>query len=437
MDTDTVTYEESAERMRSLLKTGLLKTTDLHDNPERFFLAHRLLAEYAPRVGPGFWIRFTVHHNLCGGTVLAVGSDEQIKEHMAGELDGKLGCFALTEKLAGVNSGLIVNTVADYDVSSETFNLRSVDPGATKNWISQGLVADKAVVIADLRIAGKSYGPHAFVTELRKDGELVKGVVHGDMGKKSVGNDLDNAWLAFDNVKLPKKALLNRFCDIEGSEYVQKVKGVPVFYMIGQRLFTGRVAVAQAALEFRRAVFKQTKRFCDNKDCWSPGGNRPLSSIPQLARVFERNDANMAVLDTFVGKCEAQLAEALRSQKLPSAELVEAIAVAKVKCVEDSIELIHVLKNEVGSYALMKGTGFEQADFLTCCKFAEGDSRILMQKMARDRLKLFKKKETDVPEAQYNDEQKVCKELLATDETDFDLTTKLAHAVIARVMAEL
>jgi acyl-CoA oxidase len=57
---------------------------------------------------------------------------------------------------------------------------------------------------------------------------------------------------------------------------------------------------------------------------------------------------------------------------------------------EDSIALCHALKQEVGSYALMAGTGFEQFDFLQCCKFAEGDSRywfltrILMQKMARD-----------------------------------------------------
>jgi acyl-CoA oxidase len=59
-----------------------------------------------------------------------------------------------------------------------------------------------------------------------------------------------------------------------------------------------------------------------------------------------------------------------------------------VKAVEESIEIAHRLQNEVGSYALMAGTGFDQKDFLTCCKFAEGDSRILMQKMSRDRLKV-------------------------------------------------
>jgi len=42
---------------------------------------------------------------------------------------------------------------------------------------------------------------------------------------------------------------------------------------------------------------------------------------------------------------------------------------------------------QVGSYALMHGTGFELMDMLLCCKFAEGDSRILQLKLARDRLK--------------------------------------------------
>ena len=42
-------------------------------------------------------------------------------------------------------------------------------------------------------------------------------------GMKTVANDLDNARVWFDNVQLPKSALLNKFCDInENNEYVQK-----------------------------------------------------------------------------------------------------------------------------------------------------------------------------------------------------------------------
>merc|ERR1711871_1807564 len=66
-------------------------------------------------------------------------------------------------------------------------------------------------------------------------------------------------------------------------------------------------------------------------------------------------------------------------------------SVTKIKCIEVAIETVHKLRLEVGSYALMWGTGFELVDMLLCCKFAEGDSRILQQKLARDRLLALKK----------------------------------------------
>ena len=42
------------------------------------------------------------------------------------------------------------------------------------------------------------------------DGKLVAGITNGDMGLKTIGNDLDNAWIAFTNVRVPKAALLSR-----------------------------------------------------------------------------------------------------------------------------------------------------------------------------------------------------------------------------------
>lgn len=388
MNIETITYEQSSARLRRIVQSGLLLHTDLNQRPERFFLAHRLLAERTPRLGPGFWIRFTVHYNLCMGTVLALGSPEQVKTLSDIQQKGQIGCFSLTEKFAGVNSGMIVNTTAEWDETTKEFVLNSASEGSKKNWISQGLVADKTVVLADLFVRGKRHGPHAFLMDLRVDGEVVPGVLHGDMGAKTVGNDLDNAWIKFDNVRLPKTAMLNRYADIDEntSEYIQKVKGLPAFHMIGQRLFSGRVAVAQAALAFRRELFRTTREYTDNKKCWSPRGETFLSSIPQLDALYQEAEENDRLLQEFVYACELDLSASLRNDTAPSLSLVEAIAVAKVKAVEDSISLTHRLKNEVGSYALMKESGFGQTDFLQCCKFAEGDSRILMQKMARDRM---------------------------------------------------
>ena len=139
-------HETSAQRMRELVKSGLLRHTDLRDRPDRFFEAHRLLARRAVSEGPGFWIRFTVHYNLCYGTVLAVGNEDQIAALDDVEALGKLGCFALTEKRAGVQSGLVVETSATFDAATQEFVLNSPNQGAFKNWISQGHVADQAVV---------------------------------------------------------------------------------------------------------------------------------------------------------------------------------------------------------------------------------------------------------------------------------------------------
>jgi hypothetical protein len=55
----------------------------------------------------------------------------------------------------------------------------------------------------------------------------------------------------FDQVRVPGSALLSRYAEVRqeqqggAAQYVQKVQGMPVFHMIGQRLFTGRVAVSE------------------------------------------------------------------------------------------------------------------------------------------------------------------------------------------------
>jgi len=387
-------HETSANQLRDMVKTRLLKFTDLRDDPEKFFEAHKLLAGHATRLGPGFWIRFTVQYNLFAGTILALASEEQLSILDKMHDDGHLGAFGLTERFAGVNSGLVVNTTAEWNEEKGVFVLNSKDDGAFKNWISQGITCDKLVVMANLFVNGKSVGPHAFVTDFRRDGKVVDGITFGDMGIKTVGNDLDNAWLKFENVEMPRDALLNRYADIDEKtgEYGTKVKGIRPFDMIGQRLFTGRVAVAQAALTFRDKLFEQTKHYSDNKKCWAPKGEQPvLSDIPQLKALYKETEQEAGRIQHFVDSCQADLCETLRQDKMPSLELVEAIAVAKVAAVEMSIDHCFRLKQEVGSYALMGGTGFEQMDFLQCCKFAEGDSRILMQKMARDSFRMYQK----------------------------------------------
>jgi acyl-CoA oxidase len=289
--------------------------------------------------------------------------------------------------LAGVNSGLVVETTAEF-VNGE-FVINTPTAGAAKNWISQGLVADDAVVIANLTVNGKSYGPQAFMVQLRdaNSGELLPGVTAVDMGEKTVGNDLDNARLTFKNFRVKRETLLCRYLTVDGNGNVSQPSGnKKSMEMIGQRLFTGRVAVAQTALSFAESVFTRTKQFADKKACWSPDPSRrpPLSEVPQIRAIFAEGFTNLKRLERFMSRIESELSACLRTDRIPPVKLQQAIAVGKVKSVETAISLCFALKQEVGSYALMASAGFGQLDFLQCCKFAEGDSRILMQKMARD-----------------------------------------------------
>jgi acyl-CoA oxidase len=302
-----------------------------------------------------------------------LGGPEQLAQLTVMQQKGQLGCFALTEKLAGVNSGLVVQTTATWDKNQQAFILNSPTEGSHKNWISQGLTATKAAVIADLRVDGKSYGPHGFLVNLRDDvtGNLMPSVTVGDMGRKTTGNDLDNAWIKFDRFLIHKSSLLNRYGDIVDDRYVQKTKEKMRIEIIGQRLLTGRIAIAQAALQFCMRLYEQTRFYTQKKKCWSPGGEVMLGSIPHIAALYTEADQTLAMLHEFCLAVERELSKCLTQGSIPNARLVEAVAVAKIAAVENAILLAFRLKQEVGSYALMGGTGFEHLDFLTCCKFAE------------------------------------------------------------------
>jgi len=435
-----ISFHESAGQLRELLKLGILKMTDLRDDPEWFFEAHKIIAIHGEDLGSGFWTRFTVQYNLFAGTVLGVGNASQIKQLEDMQASGTLGCFGLTEKFAGVSSGMVVETIADFEPTTREFVITSPDEGAHKNWISQGFVADKCVVIADLRVGGKSHGPHAFLADFRtqRNGvtELVPGVELVDMGRKTVANDLDNARIAFDGFRIPESGMLDRYVGIDSQgRYVEKQKGLHTMEQIGQRLFTGRVAVAQAAITFGHHIFDRTRAYTDKKLCWAPKGMRPpLSMLPQLSKVYAEAEEAFAFCETYNKRCQEQLCEFLRSDRIPTTQLTDAIAVAKIRSVETCLHLCWRLKQVVGSHALMIGSGFGELDSMQVAKFAEGESFVLMQKLARDRVK-----QGDVV-GQGDEEKAVSEELrvmkMAEWATNADKVFLLAELVMDRSMQQ-
>lgn len=332
---------------------------------------------------------------------------------------------------------MVVQTTAEWDDASREFVIDSPTVGSHKNWISQGLVADVACVVADLKVAGKGYGPHAFLIEFRKNGTLVPNIVIGDMGVKTVGNDLDNVWIEFRKLRVPHSTFLSKYAEVipgNGGTYKSKAKGFTNMMMIGQRLFSGRIAVAQAALGFTHELFKSARMYSDQKVCWGKDGNFNLSRVPQLSELLNIADARLARLDTFVDECERLLSEHLRKDTVPPVELQDAIACCKIAASETSIDLCFRLKQDLGSYALMAGTGFGEMDFLQACKFAEGDSRILMQKLARDRVKSSKDQGTEKELGLVRELKEISAAGQRAWDANFEKVYDLAWTIVTRII---
>ena len=63
---------------------------------------------------------------------------------------------------------------------------------------------------------------------------------------KTVANDLDNVMLSFDNVRLAKATLLNKYCDVTDNA-IYEIKGERLrIEIIGSRLLTGRLCERQS-----------------------------------------------------------------------------------------------------------------------------------------------------------------------------------------------
>lgn len=70
-------------------------------------------------------------------------------------------------------------------------------------------------MFAQLYVNGKNEGIHGVLVRCRDDHlQPIPGVTIEDMGHKMGMNGVDNAKLSFDNVRVPRESLLNKFSDI-------------------------------------------------------------------------------------------------------------------------------------------------------------------------------------------------------------------------------
>ena len=205
-------------------------------------------------------IKFGVQFGLFGGSILNLGTAPQRRQYLTrvGRLELP-GCFAMTETGHGSNVQDL-ETVAHYDAAEGVFVLRTPHDGARKDYIGNAaLHGEMATVFAQLQVGEEHHGVHAFLVPIRDaTGHPLPGVRIDDCGEKLGLNGVDNGRLWFDNVKVPRQGMLDRFASVDADGVYSSPIASPnkrFFTMLGT-LVGGRVSVACGALSATKTALR-------------------------------------------------------------------------------------------------------------------------------------------------------------------------------------
>jgi acyl-CoA oxidase len=258
--------ELTSQRVGKFVAQRFFSVSDYLASPLKFQAALESLSfcDYSLAIKSG------VHFTLCGGTIAKLGTEYHHREFLPKMDTLELpGCFAMTELGRGSNV-LGIETTAVYDATTQEFVINTPTNSASKFWIGGAANTAKITTcFAQLTINGTWQGPHVFVVRLRDDnGNLMPGVRCADNGPKMGLNGVDNGQIWFNNVRIPRANLLNRYAQVDANgRYSSSIPSPTQRFgtMIGG-LTTGRMLIAQGAIDASKIGVSIAIRY---------GANRP------------------------------------------------------------------------------------------------------------------------------------------------------------------
>ena len=338
-------------------------------------------------------IKFGVQFGLFGGAVYMLGTEKHHRKYLEPMHRAELlGCFAMTETGHGSNvKGL--TTTATYDHDSKEIVIHSPDYESGKEYIGNAMHSTMAAVFAQLIVDGENHGVHAILVPIRdEDSNLMPGVTVKDCGYKMGLNGVDNGRLWFDQVRVPKDNLLNRFGDIDNGVYTSPLKNPSkrFFTMLGA-LVVGRICVGLAGISASKSALTIAIKYALKRRQFNAKDGMPETLVMDYPTHQHRLIPLLAKTYGYYFALR-RLADKYRDNEDGDMRHIETLAAGlKSKATWHTTMTIQECREACGGKGYLKENRFAdlKADTDIFTTF-EGDNTVLMQLVAKGQLTEFK-----------------------------------------------
>jgi acyl-CoA oxidase len=346
-------------------------------------------------------VKCGVQFGLFGGAVLHLGTEKHHERYLRdiGTL-ALPGCFAMTESGHGSDVQSL-ETTATYDPDAEEFVVHTPHPQARKDFIGNAARHGRmAAVFAQLIVGGGSQGVHALLVPIRDGrGRPLPGITIEDCGEKIGLNGVDNGRITFDQVRVPRDALLDRFAQVTtNGRYTSSIENANrrFFTMLGT-LVQGRVSVSGASISASKvALAIAVKHGLQRRQFRAPGGGEEVllldyrthqrRLLPALATTYALHFAQQVLIDDLHAVFTAEESPELERRKLESdAAGLKSIATWH------AVSTIQTCRESCGGAGYISANRFAalRADTDVFTTF-EGDNTVLLQLVAKSLLTEYK-----------------------------------------------
>ena len=349
-------------------------------------------------------VKCGVQFGLFGGAVHHLGTRKHHELYLDRIASFDLpGAFAMSETAHGSNVQK-VQTIARYDPQAEEFIVSTPREEDSKDYIGNAARDGQiAAVFCQLEVGGQMRGVHCVLVPLRDEkGNVSDRIRIEDCGHKLGLNGVDNGRIWFDDVRVPRENLLDRYATVSADGvYFSPIENEDrrFFTMLGT-LIQGRISVGGAAISATKAALTIAVRHADRRRQFGPPGSDEEARLldyrvhqrrllPALARTYALHftqEGVVAELDRIFGADDGTPEQSDAEQRARR-ELESRAAGLKAIATWHANETIQGCREACGGAGYISENRFGElmADTEVFTTF-EGDNTILLQLVAKSLL---------------------------------------------------